>query len=321
MSAYRRSSAPAVGADAPTSGGGLFGILRDFWTKLNNDWVLYLASLLAYNVLFSILPIGLVLVALTSVALDAVSADALAQFVANAIPGDVGQQALQAVRATLEKNVGPVLIVGVLSAIFFGSRLFIVIENCFGIIYRLPSRRFLPQNIMAIVMLLLYIVLVPVVFVTSTFSAALARLLIPGADATGDLLLRLLGIATAFVIASVLFAAVYMVVPNERVRFAKAWKGTLAAAALLVLYQQIFPLYQSLFLQSTNLGSILGLAAVIVIFFYYIAFILLLGAEVNSWAEGQRATLEDLPTLLYDILRLHRNPTGTEPGLRVPDRR
>src|SRR5258706_5169721 len=126
-----RSSTPAVGADAPSSGGGVFGTLRDFWTKLNNDWVFYLAALLAYNVLFSILPLALVLLAVGSVALSAVNADALAQFIASSIPVDAGHQVVDAVRVTIENDVGPVLIVSVLAAIFFGSRLFIVIENCF----------------------------------------------------------------------------------------------------------------------------------------------------------------------------------------------
>jgi membrane protein len=295
---------------------GAFGGLRDFWTKVNNDWVFNLSALLAYDVLFSVFPIVLVLLALAGYVLGNVSpatTDQLAQAIAQVLPGGVGQQVVNAALSALKQNATPVLVVGVLTAFYFGSRLFIVIENCFGIIYRLPSRSFWRQNLMAVLMLLLYVLLVPLVFATATASNALAPVLFPGGGPSADLLVRAAGIVTSLALAMVLFGAIYLFVPHQRIRFVDAWRGTILAAALLVLYQQVFPLYQSMFLRLDNYGSILGFAAVIVIFFYYVAFILLLGAEVNSWAEGQRPTQEDIPTLLYDILREHRIPTGDEP--------
>ena len=83
----------------------------------------------------------------------------------------------------------------------------------------------------------------------------------------------------AFVVAAVFFAAIYVIVPNKPVRFGEAWRGTLVAAGLLVLYNIVFPFYESFFLHPGNLGSIVGFAVVIVIFFYYLAFILLFGAR------------------------------------------
>jgi uncharacterized BrkB/YihY/UPF0761 family membrane protein len=49
---------------------------------------------------------------------------------------------------------------------------------------------------------------------------------------------------------------------------------------------------------------------VILFFFYYLAFIVLLGAEVNSWAIGQRATKYDLPGLLLEADR--KNPESAK---------
>jgi uncharacterized BrkB/YihY/UPF0761 family membrane protein len=76
-----------------------------------------------------------------------------------------------------------------------------------------------------------------------------------------------------------------------------AWRGALVAGGLLILYEQLFPLYQSLFLKNAGYGSVVGLAIIAIIFLYYIGFITLLGAEINAWAEGLRplgATLPDL---------------------------
>jgi uncharacterized BrkB/YihY/UPF0761 family membrane protein len=98
-----------------------------------------------------------------------------------------------------------------------------------------------------------------------------------------------------------LLAAIYVVVPNRPVRVGEVWKGTLVAAALLVLYSLLFPIYESKLLHPSNYGSLAGFAIVILVFFYYFGFIVLIGAEVNSWASGQRATGGDLPAILHEV--------------------
>jgi hypothetical protein len=62
-------------------------------------------------------------------------------------------------------------------------------------------------------------------------------------------------------------------------------------------------------LQADNYGTIAGFALVILLFLYYLAFILLLGAEVNSWVAGQRATAADLPGMLHAV-QAHRTLRG-----------
>jgi hypothetical protein len=48
---------------------------------------------------------------------------------------------------------------------------------------------------------------------------------------------------------------------------------------------------------------------VILVFFYYFAFILLLGAEVNSWASGQRQTASDLASIIHEV-QAHNTTRG-----------
>jgi hypothetical protein len=65
---------------------------------------------------------------------------------------------------------------------------------------------------------------------------------------------------------------------------------------------------------------------VILVFFYYLAFILLVGAEVNSWAAGQRQTAGDIATVLHEVqahntTRGAAGPTAGQPqeDLRRPE--
>src|SRR5262249_18207414 len=149
--------------------------------------------------------------------------------------------------------------------------------DCFGIIFLLPSRRPMQQNLMALMMMAVYLVLLPLVFLDSTVVHALAGLLLHKQARAVEFQTRLLGLAITFLSAILLFGAIYVVVPNRPVRWREVWKGTLVGAVLLVLYQQLFPFYQAYFLTPTNPGSLIGLVLVILIFFYYLAFILLLG--------------------------------------------
>lgn len=288
-----------------------------FWTKVSNDWMFNLAGLLAYNFLISIFPILLALLAIAGFILNTISPGAEQQLVngiANALPG--GSSGTGGVVATaavnnLQREAGVLFIIGVVTAIFTGSRLFVTIENCFGVIFRLRGRNLIHQNIMAIGMLLLYIVLVPIMFLASIVPSAILNAVHANGNATGfgGFLFQVAGLVAAFIVALILFAAIYIVVPNRGVHFNEVWKGTLVAAALLVLYELIFPIYESLSLKPNSYGAVAGFAIVILVFFYYLAVILLLGAEINSWALGQRETASDIAAIMH-VVQAHNTTRG-----------
>lgn len=283
--------------------------LINFWKKLSNDWVFNLSGLLAYNILMSIFPILLALLAVAGFILNTISPGSQQQLVnaiAGALPGGSegsGGAIVTAALNNLQRQAGVLFVIALLTAIFTGSRLFVTIENCFGVIFRLRGRGLIRQNLMAIGMLLLYVVLVPIIFLASFVPTAIVNTLnaTGGVNGLSGLLIHLVGILASFVVAVLLFSAIYVVVPNRPVRFSEIWKGTILASALLVLYELLFPIYESLVLKPGNYGALAGFALVIMIFFYYLAVILLLGAEVNSWMSGQRETASDIAAIMHEV--------------------
>ncbi|HEV2236044.1 MAG TPA: YihY/virulence factor BrkB family protein [Ktedonobacterales bacterium] len=271
-----------------------------FWQKINNDWVFNLAGLLAYNLLMAIFPILLVLLAISGIVVGRLSPDAYANLTASigaAIPG--GKGVVRGITRQLADSAGLLLLIGLLAALFTGSRLFISMEHCFAVIFRLRSRDPLHQNLMAFGMLLLFIVLVPVITLGSVAPAAIVRALSSGVPhGWGGFVAQALGLVASAVLAAVLFAAIYLVVPNRRTRPREIWRGTVVAAGLLALYEALFPLYESNLLHPGNYGHLAGYVVIVLVYFYYFALILLLGAEVNSWAAGERQTEGDIPAIL-----------------------
>lgn len=292
-------------------------LLLRFWQKLSNDWVFNLSGLLAYNILMSIFPILLVLLAIAGFILNSASPGsekAVIRAIADALPGGASGAGGTLVHAALDKlqhQAGALLIIGLLTSIFTGSRLFITLENCFGVIFRLRGRDPVRQNLVAIGMLLLYLVLLPIVFLASIVPTFVVNSL-EGGQSSGtvnSVLIHLVGIATGFVVGLLLFTAIYIIVPNRWARFSEIWKGTLVAATLLTFYEILFPIYESALLRPDSYGSIAGFAIVVLVFFYYLALIMLLGAEINSWAAGQRETLGDIAAILHE-LQAHNTTRG-----------
>jgi membrane protein len=299
-----------------------------FWQKLSNDWVFNLSGLLAYNLLMSIFPILLALLAIAGFVFNTISPgseEALVRAIANALPGGytgTGGKLVHGALHNLQRQAGGLLIIGLITSIFTGSRLFITIENCFGVIFRLRGRDAIHQNLMAVGMLALYIVLIPILFLASIApTAILNSLKVSQGGAVNGLLVHVVGLVVAFVVALLFFSALYIVVPNRPVRFSEVWRGTLAAACLLVLYEALFPIYESVALRPNSYGSAAAFAIVILVFFYYFALILLVGAEMNSWGSGQRETASDIAAILHEVQAHNttRGAAGPTAGERQED--
>jgi membrane protein len=296
-----------------------------FWVKINNDWIFNLSGLLAYSFLFAIFPLLILILAITGYILRNIAPGTetlVTDNIVRALPAGIGSVIVEVVSARLKTSAGWLLVVGIVTAIFAGSRLFITLENCFGIVFRLRSRDPIRQNRMAFLLLLLYLVLLPLFLMTFLLPAGIERLFDPsGRDLVGTAVVTIVGFALAFIAATLLFALTYALVPYRK-RFWRQlrpnWRGAMVAALLLLLYEALFPFYANLVFNPDNYGTVAIFAVVILAFFYYLAFILLLGAEINSWTAGQRETAADLPGILHavqahDSTHGAAGPTAGEP--------
>ena len=311
-------------APGAANGAAWLETLGGFWMKINNDWIFNLAGLLAYNFLMALFPLLLLLLAGAGVVLQRISPSTdqqLQHTLAAALPGSTGAILVAGIETDLKKSVGVLLVVGLLAALFNGSRLFVTLEGCFGIIFRLRGRDPLRQNRMAFGMLLIFLVTAALVFLVSILPAALAALIDPTRRSLiGGILTSGGRIVVLFASALLFFGATYAFVPHRQMRWrswGKNWHGTVMAAVLVMLYAPLFGLFQQHLLHADNYGSVAAFAIVMLLFLYYLAFILLLGAEINSWVAGQRESAADLPSMLHAVQVHHtlRGAAGPTAGM------
>ncbi len=266
--------------------------LLDFWNKFNNDWSWNLSAALAYNLLMAMFPFCTAALAILGLVLGGLSPqqyNTLVNHFIEVFPSATSAQIsaiLNGASKELSKANGILWIITIGFAIYYGSRLFVLMEDCFGIIYHIHPRTFIAQNFTAIGMLILFIVLIPISIGAGALTA-LAISLLPGQFSGGivDVIQFLAGYLAAYL----LFQAIYIIIPNQKIRFRKSWLGAVTAALLLQLYVVFFPLYIEHFL--SGLAAAIGSVVILLIFFYYFAMILIVGAEINAFfAEGVMTT-------------------------------
>jgi YihY family inner membrane protein len=294
--------------------------IMGFFNKFNNDWVMNFASALAFNLITAILPILIALLGVAGLIVGHLNPAAESQLIQNiekifpsagsSSSSGSGGAFIQLALAQLNHYAGFLVIVAILLAIFGGSRLFISMEGYFDIIYHVKQRGVIKQNIMSLVMMLVFIVLIFLMGLASSIPAAIQAIghtIGLGSLFTNGFVNQLLSIAVSLFVAWVLFEAILIVVPNQHISFRNSWLGALVAAVLLEIFLQLFPFYVTHFLG--NYTGNVGLVIILLFFLYYFAIILLIGAEINAYyAEGIQSTPQSLPTIIHEYTS-HMAPT------------
>lgn len=301
---------------------------RRFLRKFQNDWSTDFSAMLAYNLLIALLPIAVGLFGISGLILrnypdlensvkdkiihlfpiDNTTQAGIEQVNTNRLNASIfwsriifreKVQVVDLAFSQLSNDAGFLLSLGIVFALFGASRLVIAIDKCLTIIYRLPEREFLHQNLLAIGMIFLLILMIPLMIVCSSAPSALMSV-IPGGG--GRLGTFLAGMIFSSSIGFLLFETIYWFIPNKKMTFRVTWCGSLVAALTLQLFMICFPLYVGRFMGnyagqrnqtiirpsrwhknfSCCLGQI-GFAVILLLFFYYFATILILGAQINSF--------------------------------------
>lgn len=267
--------------------------LQAFFQKFSNDWAMTFAAALAYSLLMAVLPIALALFSILGFILGESQTSNLMKSIVELLPGlSSQQQAIENQLNNLANQASLLALLAVLLAVFGGSRLFLAIENCLSIVYRVRPRTMLRQNIMAIFMMLIFIILVPIMFLAAILPGLLMDIVgnypllqqIPFFSwlVSNAVTTYLIGFLGGLLAAFLLFAAIYLFVPNQRIRLKNTLPGALVAALATVLFLTIiFPFYTTNFMG--NYAGQAGFVVILLVFFYYFAVILIFGAEVNAF--------------------------------------
>ena len=263
--------------------------LKEFIGKLAKDNVGFLASGLAWSILTSIIAALVAVVAISSLILqDPANRNAVVEHLSTALTGVLSRQDIQAAINGAQQHSGLLGIIGFLSIIWGGSNIGGSISTVFQPVFQVRGRPFIQEKLIDIGMVLVFTVLLIIVALSST-AIALLNKLVTGARLPGSAQLAM-GAGIGLVAAFILFFTVYSVFPNTDPKFKlpHVWKGAGIAAVMFEILSLIFPLYVSI-AHFSRYGALLAAILVLTAWIYFLAVILLVGAEFVAFGAIKRA--------------------------------
>jgi membrane protein len=271
-----------------------------------NDDVPRLGASLAYYTLFSLAPILVVAIAMGGFIFGA---EAVRGEIVGQIQGLLGHDGAQAVQSMLEGAAKPsssttATVVGLVTFFLGATGAFLELQTALNTIWRVKPKRsgsFFRVLVMQRVISFGLVVALGFLLVTSLLvSAALAAVhtYMGNAFPGGVVLWEALNVVVSLGVITLLFAMIYKVLPDRKLAWGDVWIGAMVTAGLFTIGKLLIGVY----LGTTSLASTYGAAGsviVILVWVYYSAQIILLGAEfTREYVDrfGRRPPPEEFAT-------------------------
>ncbi len=272
-----------------------------------DDNGLKLSASLAFYTVFSLAPLLILCVSLADLIFRK---DVAANELYPEIAKYVGSQAAIQIQDILKNlqlsgKTGFAVIVGVVTLLVGASSIFVEIQDSLNIIWRVKAKpkrgwvkllqnRFLSFSLIISLSFLLLVTLA-INFLLDLLSKKIENFL----PAITGVLIKCVNLGLTLVVISVLFAIIFMFLPDVKIKWRDVRSGAIFTALLFMLGQYVIGLY----LQYTAQGSAYGAAGsiiVILLWIYYTAAILYIGAEFTQvYAEAIGSRIEPAEYAVY----------------------
>jgi len=279
----------------------VMSMLKEAFTDWKDDNAPRLGAALAYYTVFSLAPLLVIAIAIAGLAFghEAAQGRIVAQ-----IQGLVGQAGAEAVQGMLESARKPsssvwAAILGTVTLILGASGAFTELRGALNVVWEAPPKPgggiwgAIRDRLLSFAMVL---VLGFLLLVSLAMSAGLAAVhsfsvgLWPGAK----VLLEIANAVFSFGVVTVLFAAIFKLLPDTKIGWRDVWAGAATTAALFTVGKTLIGLY----LGKSSIASAYGAAAslaIILAWVYYAAQILFFGAELTQVYAHRHGSRREAP--------------------------
>jgi membrane protein len=271
----------------------MFELLKKTFAEWNEDKAPRLAAALAYYTVFSLAPLLIIVIAISGLVFGREAAQGQ---IVGQIQGLVGEQGAQVIQTMIEGASKPsasilATIIGLATLLLGAGGLFGQLQDALNTIWEVqpkPGRgifgmlqtRFLSFTLVVGTGFLLLVSLV--------LSAALQAFsgYLGGLFPNAGIVLQIVNILLSFAVITLLFAMIYKVLPDVKIAWSDVWIGAVATALLFTIGKFLIELYLGRSSTASTFGAA-GSLVVLLLWVYYAAQILLLGAEFTQVYANQ----------------------------------
>jgi membrane protein len=265
----------------------LSGLFRKFFA----DRGTHLAAMIAYFALLSFLPLVFIALALLAIGGRPDESSYLVTELQTLFPASSVDQIVNAVDA-VQRNWRTLGLIGAVTLAWSSLSLFSVLESAFNIVYARPNRPFLHGKALAVVYMGSALLVLFLGLTVGTIGRLVLERYASGviSNAVVAWVLSLLVSTTA---AFAFCASAYHLLTNLPLTWREVFPGALVAAIALQTTFQALPLFLRFTREVVALQA-LGTGALLLVWLYVMANVIVFGAEVNWWlARGRRVPRDD----------------------------
>lgn len=282
--------------------------------EYSNNKTAKLAAALSYYTVFSIAPLLVIAIAVAGFAFGEAAAQGRIAQEIKGLVGDQGAQFVQTAIQNTNQSGGGVLatILGVITLLIGAGGTFIELQDSLDIIWKVKPKpgatvkQFLRTRLTSFGLVLAVGFLLLVSLLISAMLSALQ-------DFLGSILpippfaMQIINLVISLGVSFALFGLLFKVLPDVEISWKDVWIGALATTVLFVLGMYLISLY----LGRSSVGSSYGAAgslAIFLVWVYYSAQILYLGAEftyvyATRFGSGAKPSVHAEPAL--SVLQQH----------------
>lgn len=307
----------------------LTGLLQEAAAGWVEDKATRLSAALAYYSAFSLAPLLLIAISIAGLVFGEEAAQGVVQEQLSSAIGRQGASALESMIAEAQKSgsSGVMTLVGVVLLLFSASGVFGQLKDALNTVWELETKpgrgvvgiikdRFLSMTMVVGVGFLLLVSLI--------LSAAISGLtdylttIIPLPEIVWQSANFLIG----FLVATLLFAMIFKVLPDANVRWSQVWYGALLTALLFSVGRFLLGLYLGREETASAYGTA-GALILVLLWVYYSSLILLYGAEFTqayARSTGHRIVPDPDAVSVEQITREREGMVNREDLKRITER-
>ena len=246
----------------------------------------HLAAMVAYFALLSFVPLVFLALALLGLAHRADASDFFVQELSRAFPGSSLDSILSLVHK-VQDNATALGIIGGIGLLWSSLSLFSALESALNIVYGRPNRPFLLGKGVAAAMMVGSLVTLFASLIVGAIGVEAFRRYVPHV-ASSVPIAYLLSIVASLDGVFLFLLAVYRLLPNVLLTMRDALPGAIWAAVVLEASFQVLPVFVRYADVNVTLRA-LGGPAILLLWLYVMANVIVFGAELNWWwAERRR---------------------------------
>ncbi|HEX8275094.1 MAG TPA: YihY/virulence factor BrkB family protein [Longimicrobiaceae bacterium] len=277
---------------------GIVQILKQSVKDFSDDECTSMAAALSYYTVFSLPPLLLLIIMIAGAVMDPQDVREALHGQLGALLGQAGGDEIRTIMEKAQETKTPdsgrpvAAVLGVATLVLGATGVFGQLQVALNKAWEVKPdpeqggvKSFLMKRIFSFGMVLAIAFLLLVSLALTAMISAVGGMLGRMMPGVGEVLLHVLNFAVSFGVITLLFAAMFKIVPDAQVAWKDVWVGSVVTSVLFMIGKSAIGFY----LGRSNPGEVYGAAgslAILLVWIYYASMIVFFGAEfTQTWAE------------------------------------